>query len=82
MQNSIKSAIDDSRSTFERQVDRVVTEMNVRLIEAIDSKIEDSQGSMTRVIDSKLHASMRELSEDVNTKMRDTVSGLWSKTQS
>ena len=48
--------------------------------ETIDRRLEDSQGSIGRIVDSKLQASMRELSEDVNTRMRDSISGLWTKT--
>ena len=80
MQGTIKNALDENRNGFERQVDRVVNEMNGKMIETIDRRLEDSQGSLGRIIDSKLVASMREIQEDMGNKMRDTVTGLWNKT--
>lgn len=54
MLGTVKNAIDESKSTFERQVDRVVTEMNGNMIETIDKRLEDSQGSIGRIVDQKI----------------------------
>jgi len=36
MQGMIKNSIDESKSGFERQVDKVIREMNGKMIEVID----------------------------------------------
>ena len=42
MQGSIKNAIDENKSVFERQVDRIINEMNGKMAETIDRRLEDS----------------------------------------
>ena len=42
MQGTIKSAIDESRGGFERQVERAINETNGKMVETIERKLEDS----------------------------------------
>ena len=69
MQGTIKSAIDENRSGFERQVNLIVSEMNGKMAEVMDKRLEDSNGSLGRIVDSKLQASMREVSDNLGIKM-------------
>ena len=77
----IKNSIDESKSDFERQVDRLVNDMNGRMIETIDNRLADSQGSLGRIVDTKIQAALREQEDNIKSKVGTTITGLWSKTQ-
>ena len=77
----IKNSIDESKSDFERQVDRLVNDMNGRMIETIDNRLADSQGSLGRIVDTKIQAALRDQEDNIKSKVGTTITGLWSKTQ-
>ncbi len=81
MQGMIKNSIDESRSDFERQVDKVIREMNGKMIEVIDQRMEDSQGSIGRIVDLKIRGELQRTEEDVGAKMRESMAALWAKTE-
>ena len=81
MQGMIKNSIDESKSGFERQVDKVIREMNGKMIEVIDQRMEDSQGSIGRIVDTKIAGALQRQEEDIGSRMKDSLSALWSKTE-
>lgn len=55
--------------------------MNGKMIEVIDQRMEDSQGSVGRIVDLKIRGELQRSEEDVGAKVRESMAALWAKTE-